>query len=130
MHLIPFLLLSLALPAQLAEHVHRHPEAAQTKNPVAGSPESAANGAKLYGRYCAACHGKEGKGDGPGGAKLNPAPSNLTDEEWKHGQTDGEIFLVIHDGAKGTGMKGFASRLTEREIWDLVNYVRTLGPKQ
>jgi high-affinity iron transporter len=99
---------------------------AQATTQVPASPESAANGAKLYTRYCAACHGKEGKGDGLGGAKLEPKPSNLTDAEWKHGSTDTEIFAVIHDGAKNTGMKAFASRMTEHELWDLVNYIRTL----
>ena len=93
---------------------------------VPASPESAASGGKLYSRYCATCHGKEGKGDGSGGAKLNPTPSNLTDAEWKHGQGDAQIFAVIHDGVKDTGMKGFGSRMTEHEIWDVVNYVKTL----
>ncbi len=95
---------------------------------MASSPESVSNGAKSYGRYCAACHGREGRGDGAGGAKLDPKPSNLADADWKHGPTDGEVFLVVHDGVKGTGMKGYASRLTEKEIWDLVNYIRTLAP--
>ena len=31
---------------------------------------------------------------------------------------------MIHDGAKNTGMKSYASRMTERELWDLVNYIR------
>jgi mono/diheme cytochrome c family protein len=99
---------------------------AQAKNPVPASAESVANGGKLYGRNCVACHGREGKGDGPGGAKLTPKPSDLTDAEWKHGQTDPEIFQLIHDGAKDTGMKAYGSRMTEHELWDLVNYIRTL----
>ena len=116
MHLILVTLVALAM----------NPAPAQVKNPVAATAESAANGGKLYGRYCAACHGKEGRGDGLAGAKLDPKPSNLTDEEWKHGPADGEIFTVIHDGAKNTGMKAFGSRMTEHELWDLVNYIRTL----
>jgi copper transport protein len=113
------LLFFLALPGQAAE----------VKNPVPASPASVASGGKQYGRSCAACHGPVGKGDGAGGAKLDPKPADLTDAEWKHGSTDGEIFQVIHDGAKGTGMKGYASRMTERELWDLVNYIRSLGPR-
>ena len=112
------LFLALAMPA---------PQAA-LKNPVASSPESLAAGGKLYGRYCATCHGTGGKGDGAGGAKLDPKPANLADAEWKHGATDGEVFLVIHDGSKGTGMKGFGSRMTEHELWDVVNYIRSLAP--
>ena len=114
MSLIALMLFALAMPAQ-------------AKNPAASTPESVANGAKLFGRSCATRHGKEGKGDGPGGLKLDPKPSNLTDAEWKHGTTDGEIFQVIHDGAKNTGMRAFGSRMTERELWDVVNYIRTLS---
>jgi high-affinity iron transporter len=95
--------------------------------PQPSTPDSIANGKKLFSRNCAACHGTAGKGDGSGGAKLNPKPSDLTDAEWKHGSSPTEIFTVIHDGVRDTGMKGYASRLTEREIWDLVNYVRSLS---
>jgi mono/diheme cytochrome c family protein len=118
MNLIALALLALALPGQ-----------ASLKNPVATSDASVMNGGKLFGRYCAACHGTAGKGDGAGGAKLDPKPSDLTDADWKHGPGDSEIFAVVHDGAKGTGMRGYASRMTERELWDLVNYIRSIGPK-
>ena len=111
--IIAILLFVLALPAQ-------------AKNPVASSAESVASGAKLFSRNCQSCHGKEGKGDGLAGAKLDPKPSNLTDADWKHGSTDPEIFQVIHDGAKNTAMKAYGSRMTEHELWDLVNYIRTL----
>ena len=119
MNFIAILLFAFVLPGQAAD---------PPKNPVpaAATAESAASGAKLYGRYCASCHGKEGKGDGLAGAKLDPKPSNLADGDWKHGAADGDIFAVIHNGVKDTGMKAFASRMTERELWDGVNYIRTL----
>ena len=60
---------------------------------------------------------------------LKPAPSDLTDGDWKHGQTDNDIFTVIRDGAKQTGMRAYGSRIPTNDIWNLVNYVRTLGPK-
>jgi mono/diheme cytochrome c family protein len=117
MNLLAILLVVLALPAQSAE---------PAKNPVPASAESTASGAKSYGRYCAACHGKEGNGDGLGGAKLDPKPSNLTDADWKHGPADGDLFAVIRNGVKDTGMKAYSSRMTEHELWDVVNYIRTL----
>ena len=52
------------------------------------------------------------------------------DDMWKHGSTDAEIFAVIRDGAKGTGMRGFAGRMTTKELWTVLNYVRTLGPEK
>jgi mono/diheme cytochrome c family protein len=107
---------------------HHHPEAAKLKNPVAASAASVAAGQTIYAKQCAGCHGDAGKGDGSMGEELNPKPSNLTDADWKHGTSDGEMFVLIRDGAKGTGMKGYKAKLTTRQIWDVVNYVRSLGP--
>ena len=107
---------------------HRHPEAAKLKNPAPANAASIAAGQKIYDKQCAGCHGDTGKGDGAMGEELNPKPSNLTDADWKHGSTDGEIFVLLRDGAKNTGMKGFKSKLTERQLWDVVNYLRSLGP--
>src|SRR5262245_31034565 len=118
-------------PAQQhpADHgTHTHSEAAKLKNPVAPDASSIAAGKAVYEKNCANCHGKTGAGDGMMGAELNPKPSNLSDAEWKHGSTDGEIFTLIKNGSKGTGMQAFNSTLTEHQLWDVVNYVRTLGP--
>jgi mono/diheme cytochrome c family protein len=121
--------LSLVTFAAAAQQQHKHPEAAKMKNPVAASPSSIAAGKKLYDAQCASCHGATGKGDGKAGALLKPTPSDLTDADWKHGQTDGEIFTIIRDGSPQTGMRGYGSRIPANDIWNLVNYVRSLGPK-
>lgn len=114
--------------AHPAGGAHHHPEAAKLKNPVPSNAASVAAGQAVYAKQCSGCHGDAGKGDGTMGEELNPKPSNLADADWKHGSTDGEIFVLIRDGSKGTGMKGYKSKLTEHQIWDVVNYVRTLGP--
>jgi mono/diheme cytochrome c family protein len=126
---------SVMLAAQApSEHqheagAHRHPEAAKLKNPVPADATSIAAGQKLYDKNCSPCHGATGKGDGKMAAQLNPKPPDLTDSEWKHGSSDGEIFTLIRDGSKGTGMKAFGSKITAHEIWDVVNYIRSIGPK-
>jgi cbb3-type cytochrome c oxidase subunit III len=132
--------LSLTVPialgaygAQQTQHpagagAHQHAEAAKLKNPVAANVESIAAGQKLYAKNCASCHGETGKGDGKMGAELKPPPSDLTDADWKHGSSDGEIFTVVRDGVRTTGMKSFKSKMTEHGLWDVVNYVRSLGP--
>jgi mono/diheme cytochrome c family protein len=108
---------------------HQHAEAAKMANPVPSDASSIAAGKKAFADYCAACHGDTGKGDGPMAAFTgDPLPSDLTDAEWKHGSSDGEIFVVIRDGIEGTGMKDFKD-MKPAEIWHIVNYVKTLSPK-
>jgi mono/diheme cytochrome c family protein len=116
-------------PAQHDAAVHHHPAAAKIKNPVAPGAASIAAGEKLYVKHCSECHGDTGKGDGEMGEEMDPKPANLTDAEWKHGSSDGEIFTVIRNGVKSTGMKAFARKLTVHQVWDVVNYLHTLGPK-
>jgi mono/diheme cytochrome c family protein len=111
-----------------ATGAHHHPQAARIKNPVAADTASIAAGSKTFAKHCSECHGDEGKGDGMEGDDLDPKPSNLTDADWKHGSSDGEIFTVIQHGVKGTGMKAFAKKLTVHQTWDVVNYVRSIGP--
>ncbi len=100
------------------------------KNPVPVNATTLAEGKQLFTKNCMSCHGPLGKGDGKAGATLKPPPANLTDDMWKHGSTEAEIFTVIRDGAKGTGMRGFAGRMTAKELWTVLNYVRTLGPEK
>ena len=118
---------------QAAQHdmsAHRHPEAETIKNPVAPDAASTAAGQTIFVKQCSSCHGDTAKGDGMMGEELDPKPANLTDAEWKHGSSDGEIFTVIRDGVKGTGMKSFSTKLTVHQIWDVVNYVRSIGPSK
>ena len=126
-----YLVLALAGSLTFAQHepgTHTHADAAKLKNPVAADAASIAAGKQVYDKNCASCHGPTGLGDGKMGEQLNPKPSNLTDAEWKHGPSDGEIFTVIKDGIKGSPMKSFNSKMTTKQIWDVVNYVRSLGP--
>ena len=130
--------LSTAVPAALAartqEHqhpaggAHRHPAAAALKNPVNADATSIAAGKQAYDKQCAGCHGDTGKGDGAMGEELNPKPANLVDADWKHGSSDGEIFVVIRDGVKNTGMNPFGRKMTTHQMWDTVNYLRSIGP--
>jgi len=100
--------------------------AAKVANPVAATPESVASGRRTYRRMCALCHGAEGKGDG-GGAGAGGTPADLTAGRWRYGGSDGELFSVIHDGTSAD-MQGYGEQLSETDIWNLVNYLHTLGP--
>jgi mono/diheme cytochrome c family protein len=128
--LLPFALFPLLAASSQELHPptpHRHPEAQKLKNPIPSDGPSIDEGRKLYLRHCASCHGPSGKGDGSM-ALAGGTPANLTDETWDHGSSDGEIFVVIRDGTS-SDMEPYKDRLTEKQMWQLVNYIRSLGPK-
>jgi cytochrome c oxidase cbb3-type subunit 3 len=104
-----------------------NPEAAKIKNPVPSTPESIAQGRRTYQRLCSRCHGPEAKGDGSAGGAVQPP--DLTDDKWDYGSTDGEIFSSIHDGTS-PDMEGYASRISDTDIWNIVNYLRSIGPQK
>lgn len=105
------------------------PEARKLKNTVAASAASIASGKALYQRNCRFCHGDDAKGNGKMAPK-DTHPSNLTDATWDRGSTDGEIFAVLRDGAgPAFSMKGYKGRMTDTEMWNVVNYLRSLGPQ-
>src|SRR5262252_7144400 len=105
-------------------------EAKKIKNPVPTSAESVAAGKALYTRNCRFCHGDDAKGNGQMAPK-DTHPSDLTDAKWDRGSTDGEIFLVMRDGAgPDFKMKGMKGRMTDTDMWNVVNYLRSIGPKK
>jgi cbb3-type cytochrome c oxidase subunit III len=122
-----FVVAGLWLATQ-AQEPRRNPEAQKLKNPEPKNAESIEAGKKLYQRYCASCHGPNGKGDG-GLALSGGEPSDLTDDEWDYGSTDGEIFVVIRDGVSAD-MLAYKEKLNEKQIWQVVNYIRSIGPEQ
>lgn len=106
------------------------PKLAARKNPVPVTQASITAGRALYAKNCRHCHGVRGLGDGPLAPK-NPKPASLIDATWDHGSTDGEIFAVIWNGAPApkSEMKGVKGTLTEKNVWDIVNFLRSIGPK-
>jgi mono/diheme cytochrome c family protein len=92
------------------------------------TPASIAAGEASFKRYCRFCHGEDARGNGPQAPK-DTHPPDLTDAKWDHGSTDGEIFAVIKDGiGPKFDMKGYSSRMTPQEMWNVVNYLRSIGP--
>lgn len=112
--------------AQDREH-SRNADAKAIVNPVTSDAQSIEAGKKLYQRHCAGCHGPQGKGDGSL-ALSGGTPSDFTDDKWDYGSSDGEIFVVIRDGVS-SDMLAYKDKLTEKEIWHVVNFIRSLGPK-
>ncbi len=92
-------------------------------NPVPADEVSTQRGQILYDIYCEVCHGALGHGDGPLARFFDRTPQNLTGPQIT-AEFDGSVYLTI---VQGFGqMLPLAEDLTERERWDVVNYVRTL----
>lgn len=101
--------------------------ATKLKNPVKSSAESIAAGEKVYRKYCKFCHGDDAKGNGALAPK-DTHPPDLTDAKWDHGSTDGDIFASIRDGiGPKFDMKPQKERIPDQEIWNSVNYLRSLA---
>lgn len=118
--------LSSELGATRARAQVKNEAAAKLANPERPTPESIAAGRQLYARLCVRCHGPQGKGDG-GGAGAGGQPADFTDAVWEFGGTDGEIFTSVKDGTSAD-MDAYGERLKETEMWQLVNFLKSLGP--
>lgn len=110
-----------------AQGPQRNTAAQKLKNPLSSDAESVEAGRKLYQRHCAPCHGAGAKGDG-GMSLSGGTPSDLTDETWDYGSTDGEIFVAIRDGVSAD-MLAYKDKLNEKQIWQVVTFLRNLAAK-
>lgn len=85
-----------------------------------------AAGKTLYVQQCMVCHGLTGKGNGPSGKKLDPKPTDFTtavanDEQWFKATKLGTKAI-----GKSNGMEGFAAKMTDQQIKDVLAYAKTL----
>jgi mono/diheme cytochrome c family protein len=101
--------------------------AAKIKNPVPAADKAASieRGKQLAMNNCAPCHGQSGKGDGPGAAALPKKPADWTSKAVQS-ESDANLFVRITDG--NAPMPPWSS-LPDKDRWDLVNYVKSLGKK-
>ncbi len=89
------------------------------------TPELIAMGSKIYKTTCAACHGDEGTGTGPGSVGLNPAPRNLTKHDgWINGETITGIYTTLQEGTPNSSMIAY-DFLTPEENFSLAHYIRS-----
>lgn len=87
-------------------------------NPFAGDEQAITEGGELFGQFCAACHGQDGRGGkGP----------DLTDTRWLHGAEDKDLFRTMRRGVRGTTMKKMSILTSDDMIWKMIAFVRTLA---
>jgi len=102
-------------------------DAVHQVNPVKPTAESIAQGKKYYGYDCAMCHGDNGDGKGTVAVDEKLKLKDYRDPVALQGMTDGELFYIIKNG-KGQ-MPPEGDRLKSTELWNLVNYIRSLAHK-
>jgi mono/diheme cytochrome c family protein len=83
-------------------------------------------GGSHYGLDCSICHGVDGRSQTPSGQWMYPRAPDLTSKQVQS-YSDQELFWIINNGIKFTGMPGFGKLEAPDHIWDLVNYVRALS---
>ncbi|HUM07210.1 MAG TPA: cytochrome c [Terriglobales bacterium] len=96
---------------------------ARQPNPVKPTPESLESGKKIYSYECASCHGATG--DGKTAVAQDLKLPDLSDPAALKDRTDGEVFYVIKTGRGDMPAEG--NRVKTEQLWDLVNYTRSLA---
>lgn len=111
--------------ARNAWHLSIPSEARAMSNPLAASAENLKDARLHFADHCAICHANDGSGDAPFGRGLYPKPPDLRQPETQK-RSDGELFWIIENGVRFTGMPSFASEGMSDDSWKLVLFIRHL----
>ena len=102
--------------------------------PLAAQEGGEPAGKQVYDRWCAGCHGEDGRGEGPGAGTMLPRPRDFTRALYQvrttaSGQvpSDEDILHVIDVGMPGTAMPGWEDVLTRAERQALVQYLKSFS---
>ena len=95
-----------------------------------GTPQVIQEGAALYAKQCAACHGAGGLGDGEAGRDLQPPPANVAAMIRMPMLNDEFLLWTVSEGGVpfGTGMPAFRGILSTEEIWKIAAFMRAGFP--
>jgi mono/diheme cytochrome c family protein len=118
-----------ALEAFFAQHAHRlsiPSNARQMHNPTEVSDLNLREARQHFADHCASCHANDGSGDTMYGKGLYPKPPDLRKPETQN-LSDGEIFWIIENGVRFTGMPAFGGgHGSAEDSWKLVLFIRHL----
>lgn len=97
------------------------------KNPVPSTPEVLADARAHFADHCAICHANDGSGNTAIGRNLYPPAPDMR-KAWTQSLTDGEIFYIIRNGIRFTGMPAWGGEdpTEDRDSWELVRFIRHL----
>ena len=119
-------------PSRLEEFLARHARkiatpanARQLKNPSSLTAETLNDVYEHWSEHCALCHGSNGDGDSVIGKNLYPKTPDMKSSEVQ-ALSDGELFYIITNGVRFTGMPAWGDEDSPEEIWQLVSFIRKL----
>jgi len=95
------------------------------KNPFASTPEVLSEARAHFANHCAICHGNDGSGKTEIGQNLYPKTPDLRQSETQN-LTDGQIYYIIHNGIRLTGMPAWGGSGKDDDSWELVLFIRHL----
>ena len=100
--------------------------AAQRANSVPDTPETISEGRAHWADHCALCHANNGSGETQIGSKLYPPVPDMRKAVTQN-MTDGELFFIIENGVRLTGMPAWGGTgRTDEDSWKLVRFIRHL----
>jgi mono/diheme cytochrome c family protein len=117
-----------ALEAFFAQHAHRMSipsDARKMHNPMQASEENLKAARDHFADHCSSCHANDGSGDTMYGKGLYPKPPDLRQAETQK-LSDGELFWIIENGVRFTGMPAFGGHGSQDDSWKLVLFIRHL----
>jgi mono/diheme cytochrome c family protein len=114
-----------AMLARNARHLAIPANARNEHNPVLASDLTLHQARAHFADHCAACHGNDGGGDTMYGKGLYPKPPDLRLPETQK-LSDGELFWIIENGIRFTGMPAFGGHGSQEDSWKLVLFIRHL----
>ena len=114
------------MAAQTARAMALPSNARERKNPVANSNEVLADARAHWADHCALCHANDGSGQVEMGQRMYPRAPDMRKERTQR-MTDGELFYIIENGIRLTGMPAWGgSEVGKRDSWKLVHFIRHL----
>lgn len=112
--------------ATKAKHeIVAHAVAKLSLQPPGYSDANAKTGQILFSVECATCHGSTGRVPSHIGQSMYPRVPDLGSNEVQS-WSDAELFWIIQHGVRLSGMPGFKKFDTDAQLWDLVQYIRTV----
>ena len=115
-----------AMAARQVRHMVMPQSARQMRNPLTGNIDNLHEARLHFADHCATCHANDGSGETLLGKGMYPKPPDLRLPETQK-LSDGELFWIIENGVRFTGMPGFETPGAENDSWKLVLFIRHLS---